>query len=151
MSKREQLLEWLKQHPSEDLTTAGVAEALGWTRSEATQTLHGLVRHGMGGRLRRTGQSTWIYQPPRTAKVAQVDDVATEVPVGFKSEVQVTGRYRTPGGEHAYLLAVLRGGEDTGLRLMAYPYVEVEFTAPTGATYEILDTTLQPDDTQELL
>ena len=150
MSKREQLLEWLKQHPNEDLTTAGVAEALSWSRGEATQTLHGLVRHGMGGILRRTGQSTWIYQPPRTGRVSQVDDVATQVPIGFRSEVQVTGRYRSPGGEVAYLLAVLRNGEDTGLRLMAHPYTEVEFTAPSGATYEILDTTAAPGDTTEL-
>lgn len=141
MSKREKLIEWLKEHSSEDITTAGVATDLGWSRTEATQALHGLVRHGMAGSLRRTGQSTWIYQPPRVGKVSRVDETSTDVPIGFRSEVQVTGRYRTPGGEMAYLLAVLREGSDTGLRLMAHPYVEVEFTAPVGGQYEILDET----------
>jgi hypothetical protein len=149
MSKREAAIEWLKKHPNEDITTAGVAEEMGWTRTEATQTLHGLVRYGMGGSLRRTGQSTWIYQPPRTGKVARTDDTATDIPVGFKGEVQVTGKYKTPGGEVSYLLAVLRSGKDTGLRLMAHPYVEVEFTAPTGGEYEILDETSQPSELGE--
>jgi len=142
MSKRETLIEWLKNHSGQDVTTAGVATDLGWSRTEATQTLHGLIRHGMGGSLRRTGQSTWLYLPPRTGKVSRVDDTATDVPIGFRSEVQVTGKYRTPGGEVAFLLAVLRDGDDTGLRLMAHPYVEVEFTAATGAQYEILDETV---------
>jgi hypothetical protein len=140
-SKRETLIEWLKGHRNEDITTAVVAKELGWTRTEATQTLHGLIRYGMGGSLSRTGQSTWLYQPPKTGKVAHVADAATDVPIGFRAEVQVTGRYKTPRGELSYLLAVLRDGKDTGLRLMAHPYSEVEFTAPTGADYEILDRT----------
>ena len=134
MSKREDMIGWLKQHPREDITTSQAADELGWSRTEVQQALHGLVRHGMGGRLRRTGQSTWIYQPPETTEVTPQVDVATDIPVGFDSHVMVTGRFEGAFG-HQYLLAVLRDGADTGLRLLATPISRIEFSPPPGAVY----------------
>ena len=130
------MLTWLKDHPNEDITTSEAAEALGWSKTETTQTLHGLIRYGMAGQLSRTGQSTWLYRPPATKRLMQTDDVSFDVPVGFRGEVMVVERFTLDNGGHQFLLAVLRDGEDTGLRLLSQPIVANEFTAPPGARYE---------------
>lgn len=135
MSLREQIIGWLKEHPQEDITTTQVAEDLGWNRPQVQQALHGLIRYGMGGQLRRTGQSTWIYQPPTARRLVVRDDVATDIPVGFEGSYRVTAKFE---GNHGvtYLLAIIRDGEDTGLCLMATAVFGMEWLAPPGLVYQ---------------
>lgn len=135
ISRREAAVEYLKAHPGEDLTTNEVALALDITRAQAAQTLHGLIRHGLGGQLRRTGQSTWIYQPPVTASLRANEELATEVPVGFRGYVQITAKIG-----NWYLAALVDPTDqykDRGLRLWVKPVVgEIEFEMPNGAQYD---------------
>ena len=62
--------------------------------------------------------------------------MSLDVPVGFIGQVRVTRKHTYDHGGHSYLLAILRDGKDTGLRLMAYPIHEVEFQAVPDGAYE---------------
>lgn len=135
-SRREEAVEFLKANPGEDITTNEVAEALEVTREQAAQTLHGLIRHGLGGQLHRTGQSTWIYQPPVTMSLRTDGELTTTVPVGFRAHIQISAKIG-----NWYIAAVVDPSDDyrdRGMRLWVQPVNgTIEFEPPAGAQYDL--------------